>query len=64
MLAKEAGVPVSAVTNTVVWGNHSSTQVPDFVNAKIGGKPVLEVIKDRSWCEKEWIPLCRRGELR
>jgi len=38
-----------------IWGNHSSTQVPDFVNAHIQGKPVLEVIKDRKWLEEEFI---------
>ncbi len=48
MLATKAKVPVTAVTQMAVWGNHSSTQVPDFVNARIQGKPVLDVIKDRN----------------
>ena len=26
------------VTNVTIWGNHSTTQVPDFVNARIGGE--------------------------
>src|SRR6266849_2347723 len=38
-LAKKAGVEVTAVSNVGVWGNHSSTQFPDFFNAKINGKP-------------------------
>src|SRR5213083_2569357 len=33
-LAKRAGVEVTAVSNVAVWGNHSSTQFPDFFNAK------------------------------
>src|SRR4029079_4944796 len=37
-LAKKAGVDVTTVTNMAVWGNHSSTQYPDFYNAKISGK--------------------------
>src|SRR5580765_6978193 len=45
-LAKKANVEVSAVTNLAVWGNHSSTQYPDFFNAKINGKPATEVITD------------------
>jgi malate dehydrogenase len=56
MLAAKAKVPVTAVTHMTVWGNHSSTQVPDFINARIHGKPVLEVIKDRKWLEDDFIP--------
>ncbi len=26
------------MSNLAVWGNHSTTQVPDFVNARIGGE--------------------------
>ena len=29
-------------------------QVPDFLNAKIDGKPVKEVIKDQRWLEEEF----------
>ena len=49
-------MPPLAVTNTAIWGNHSTTQVPDFVNAKIGGRPALEVISDRQWLESEFVP--------
>ena len=48
-LAKKAGVAVSDVSNMVIWGNHSSTQYPDFYNAKIQGKPVIETIEDEAW---------------
>src|SRR5437773_1914000 len=44
-LATKAGVESTAVTNLAVWGNHSSTQYPDFFNAKITGKPATSVIK-------------------
>ncbi len=54
-LADKAGVPVSEVTNMTIWGNHSATQVPDFVNARIGGKPAPEVIGDRAWLEGAFI---------
>ena len=37
-LALKAGVFYETVSNVVIWGNHSTTQVPDFVNAKIDGK--------------------------
>lgn len=55
MLAEKAGVPVTDVQNVIVWGNHSSTQVPDFFHAEIKGRPALDVIKDRKWLEGEFI---------
>src|SRR5579871_3585834 len=54
-LAKKAGVDITAVTNMAIWGNHSSTQYPDFTHAKIGGKPVTDVIKDEAWLKGEFI---------
>lgn len=54
-LALKAGVPVEMVTNFAIWGNHSTTMYPDFENAKISGKPVLQVIRDREWLEGEFM---------
>src|SRR6267378_1093436 len=48
-LARKAGVDVTEVTNMAIWGNHSSTQDPDFYNAKISGKPAAEVITNELW---------------
>ncbi|XP_068651835.1 malate dehydrogenase [NADP], chloroplastic [Aristolochia californica] len=53
-LALKAGVFYDKVSNVTIWGNHSTTQVPDFVNAKIDGKPVKEVITDTKWLEEEF----------
>src|SRR5256714_3427544 len=54
-LAKKAGVDVPAVTNVAIWGNHSSTQYPDFYNAKINGKPATQAIADEAWLKGEFI---------
>jgi malate/lactate dehydrogenase len=54
-LAKKAGVSTAEVSNVTIWGNHSSTQVPDFEHAKIHGKPATDLIKDRHWLEKDFI---------
>ncbi len=54
-LAKRAGVPVTDVANVAIWGNHSSTQYPDFENATIGGRPATEVIGDQAWLQGEFI---------
>lgn len=54
-LAEKAKVPVTAVQHMTVWGNHSSTQVPDFVHALINDKPAMQVIPDKKWLEEEFI---------
>ncbi|KAM1285207.1 hypothetical protein ACFX2I_028008 [Malus domestica] len=53
-LALKAGVFYDKVSNVTIWGNHSTTQVPDFLNATINGLPVKEVIKDHKWLEEEF----------
>jgi len=50
-LALKAKVPTTAVKNTLIWGNHSSTQVPDFHNTSIGGKRADQVIQDAAWLQ-------------
>ena len=55
-LALRAEVGVAQVDRMAIWGNHSSTQFPDFTNARIGGQSATEVIDDRNWLESEFIP--------
>jgi len=55
-LALKAGADTTAVTNLAIWGNHSSTMYPDFHNAKIGGRPVPEVIRDEAWFKDAFLP--------
>lgn len=55
-LAIKAGVPVSEVKKLAIWGNHSPTMYPDFYNATIGGKPVMEVISDEGWLRDTFVP--------
>jgi len=55
LLARKSGVEVTDVSAVPIWGNHSSTQVPDFTNASIKGKKVLEVMSDRKWLEQEFF---------
>jgi malate dehydrogenase len=54
-LAKKAGVDVTTVTNVAIWGNHSSTQYPDFYNAKINGRAATQVITDEPWLKGDFI---------
>jgi malate dehydrogenase len=55
LLARKAGVPVTDVRSVGIWGNHSSTQFPDFENAVIGGEPAADVIGDDEWLRTEFI---------
>lgn len=54
-LAQKADVEVDQVDRLAIWGNHSPTMYPDFTNARIGGKPVSDVITDRAWLENEFL---------
>lgn len=54
-LAQRAGAEVKDITNMAIWGNHSSTQVPDFSHAKIKGRPASEIIDDANWLENDFI---------
>ncbi|MDE2282659.1 MAG: malate dehydrogenase, partial [Actinomycetales bacterium] len=54
-IAKKVGVGVAQVKNLVIWGNHSSTQFPDFANATVGGLAVPAAVKDDAWLRGEFI---------
>jgi malate dehydrogenase len=59
-LAKKASADITAITHLAIWGNHSSTMYPDFFNAKIGGRPVTDVIGHREWLEKDFISIIQK----
>jgi malate dehydrogenase len=54
-LAHKAGAEIRRVTKMTIWGNHSSTQYPDFYNARIDNRPANEVIGDEKWLKEEFI---------
>jgi malate dehydrogenase len=54
-LAAKARTAVRNVRNLTIWGNHSTTQYPDFYNAKINGQAAPEVINDEEWLQGEFI---------
>ena len=59
-LANKAGVDVTRVTNMAIWGNHSTTMYPDFYNARIGGRPALEIIPDEAWFKDTFLPAIQK----
>lgn len=54
-LARKAGTELKDVGHVVIWGNHSSTQVPDSENAKIKQGTVDKHINDKAWLENDFI---------
>lgn len=52
-IAKKANVPVSAVSDLFIFGNHSPTMFSAFHLAKINGKPLTQVIGHHDWLKTE-----------
>jgi malate dehydrogenase len=59
-LAKKSKVDITAITQLTIWGNHSSTQYPDFYHAKINGKAVIDTITDSQWLQQDFISLVQK----
>ena len=61
-LAKRTGAAVAEITNMTIWGNHSTTQYPDLVNAKVRGESAWDAVGDEAWIADEFIPtVAKRG---
>ena len=61
-VADKLGKQVSDVTRMTVWGNHSTTQYPDLVNAQVDGQSAWDAIDDESWIADQLIPrVAKRG---
>ena len=58
-LAMKMDVPVSEVRRFTIWGNHSSTQVPDIENATAGGSNVSGQV-DSGWLDQDFIPTVQK----
>ena len=63
-LANKLSKPVDAVTNMTVWGNHSVTQYPDLVNAKVDGAQRLGPGRRRSLHRRRIHPPGRQARCR
>jgi malate dehydrogenase len=59
-LALKTDADVGDITNMTIWGNHSTTQYPDIVHAKVNGRNAAEVVGDQEWIENEFIPTVQK----
>ncbi|MFV0462178.1 MAG: malate dehydrogenase [Nostocoides sp.] len=54
-LATKLGVPVTAITNLAIWGNHDDSMYPDLFHAKVSGQIAAELV-DQAWITDSYIP--------
>jgi malate dehydrogenase len=59
-LARKTGARVTDISNVTIWGNHSATQYPDIVHAKVNGQNAAELVGDQQWLENEFIPTVQK----
>jgi malate dehydrogenase len=55
-LANKLQVPVTHIKRMTAWGNHSPTQYPDLVNARVDGNSAWSAVDDEAWIADEYIP--------
>lgn len=58
-VAEHTGAPVADVKRMIIWGNHSSTQVPDLHHATVAGAPATERV-DAAWANDTFIPTVQK----
>ncbi len=58
-LAARTGAKVSDVRKMIIWGNHSSTQVPDVSHATVAGRPAASLVDD-AWVDGEFVPTVQK----
>ena len=61
-LAEKVGAKVADIRKFIIWGNHSTTQVPDLTHTLVGGKAAPSVVNDVEWTRETFIPtVAKRG---
>lgn len=58
-LAAKTGARNDQVRRMTIWGNHSSTQVPDLSQATVAGRPATELV-DAAWAKDEFAPTVQK----
>ena len=60
-LAAKTEQPMNTVKKLTIWGNHSTTQVPDISHTTVSGKAASEMV-DTAWAHAEFMPkVAKRG---
>ncbi len=60
-LAEKTGAAIGDIKKMVIWGNHSTTQVPDISWTTVAGKNASDLV-DAAWAHDTFIPsVAKRG---
>lgn len=60
-LAEKTGSAVADIQRMTIWGNHSTTMVPDISQTTVGGRAATERVDD-AWVRDSFIPtVAKRG---
>ncbi len=60
-LAAKVNCKVTDIKKMLIWGNHSTTQVPDLSYCTVAGKAAPDLV-DQAWAQEEFIPtVAKRG---
>ncbi|MDQ7049699.1 MAG: malate dehydrogenase [Enterobacterales bacterium] len=60
-LAEKTNQPMHTIKKMTIWGNHSTTQVPDISHCTVDGKKATDRV-DATWANEEFIPkVAKRG---
>lgn len=60
LVARKCNATSSDVSGVCIWGNHSSTQYPDFTRAEVSGKPVLSELGGTEALASKYIPTIQK----
>jgi malate dehydrogenase len=55
-LAAKLAIPVTAISQMGVWGNHSPTMYPDLFHAQAAGQQAAAAVDDLEWLENDFLP--------
>jgi malate dehydrogenase len=58
-LAAKTGTHPTSVRRMTIWGNHSTTQVPDLGHATVDGRPATELVDDE-WVRDDFMPTVQK----
>lgn len=60
-LSAKAGKPMNSIKKMTIWGNHSTTQVPDIAHTTVAGEAASGLV-DSAWANEEFMPkVAKRG---
>jgi malate dehydrogenase len=58
-LAAKTDAKVAEIDRMIIWGNHSSTQVPDLAHARVRDRAAADLV-DESWAQDTFIPTVQK----